>query len=76
MATATRQQPLTHLFGLPRIPYGQEKVDFITYSPTCHDCGAEVGELHELGCDVEECPKCHRQLITCDDRFEIWPERT
>lgn len=36
----------------------------------CHDCGAGVGELHMLGCDMEECPKCGGQLLscTCDTR--------
>lgn len=33
---------------------------------TCTDCGAEEGELHELGCDMERCPFCGGQLITCD----------
>ncbi len=31
----------------------------------CHDCDCSVGEKHTSGCDVEECPKCHKQLITC-----------
>lgn len=31
----------------------------------CHDCGVEEGQLHELGCDMERCPKCFRQLISC-----------
>jgi hypothetical protein len=32
----------------------------------CPDCGVAPGETHDRGCDVEECPVCHRQLITCD----------
>jgi len=32
----------------------------------CHDCGVKEGELHKDGCDMERCPKCGRQLITCD----------
>jgi hypothetical protein len=32
---------------------------------TCHDCGAPVGYIHELGCDMETCPKCKGQLISC-----------
>jgi len=31
----------------------------------CHDCGAKEGEIHELGCDMERCPKCGNQLISC-----------
>ena len=27
-------------------------------------------EIHQLGCDHEECPKCHRQLISCDCNYE------
>lgn len=29
-------------------------------------CGAKHGEFHKPGCDIEECPFCHRQLISCD----------
>jgi len=31
----------------------------------CHDCGAKEGELHDLGCDMERCPFCGGQLLTC-----------
>ncbi len=31
----------------------------------CGDCAAKVGEFHHYGCDVERCPKCGEQLITC-----------
>jgi hypothetical protein len=34
-------------------------------SMRCHDCGALVGEKHHEGCDVEECPTCHGQIISC-----------
>jgi hypothetical protein len=37
--------------------------------PLCYDCGAAPGQLHELGCDVECCPYCGRQLLTCDHSF-------
>jgi hypothetical protein len=32
----------------------------------CHDCGALPGHYHHAGCDWEECPRCHEQLIGCD----------
>jgi hypothetical protein len=31
----------------------------------CGDCGALPTQLHHLGCDIEECPQCRRQLISC-----------
>ena len=33
----------------------------------CHDCGIEnkPGNIHHLGCDMERCPKCGEQLISC-----------
>ena len=32
----------------------------------CHDCLVEPGQRHMPGCDVEQCPSCGRQLISCD----------
>jgi len=47
------------------IPYGQETRINWDYSVRCHDCNVQVGGLHHPGCDVEECPVCHGQLISC-----------
>lgn len=32
----------------------------------CHDCNIKHGGYHHPGCDVERCPRCNNQLITCN----------
>jgi hypothetical protein len=32
----------------------------------CGDCNVLPSRYHHRGCDIEECPQCNRQLITCD----------
>ncbi len=31
----------------------------------CPDCHANPGQLHEWDCDVEQCPSCGGQFISC-----------
>ena len=31
----------------------------------CHDCGEEDGELHWKSCDMEVCPACGGQRLSC-----------
>jgi hypothetical protein len=31
----------------------------------CHDCDVPEGALHQVGCDMERCPFCGGQLISC-----------
>ncbi len=44
-----------------RVRYGERYAE----SSPCHDCRVSAGQLHVMGCDVEECPACGMQLITC-----------
>ena len=37
----------------------------------CHDCGAVEGQYHHFGCDMERCPFCGRQLISCHCCYEL-----
>ena len=37
----------------------------------CHDCFVGLGQYHHYGCDAEQCPFCHEQLIGCNCEFEI-----
>lgn len=45
-----------------RIPYTDNCLD----PQSCHDCNVKEGKLHHDGCDMERCPKCHGQLLSCD----------
>jgi hypothetical protein len=39
-------------------------------SRRCGDCGVGRGGLHHPGCDLQRCPLCTRQLLTCPCRFD------
>lgn len=32
----------------------------------CPDCNIASGGYHHPGCDMERCPRCGEQLISCD----------
>ncbi len=50
--------------SFPRIRYGDERPRWDSSRP-CHDCAAIKGEFHGPGCDVERCPSCRGQAISC-----------
>ena len=49
-----------------RIRYGHEDDDWGADSHPCRDCRVFKDEYHVRGCDVERCPACRGQAISCD----------
>jgi hypothetical protein len=55
----------------------KDSIDLKIYDPknietvTCHDCGAIEGEFHNHGCDMEICPFCGGQLISCSCIYNV-----
>ena len=53
-----------------------KKLPAFKFSETCYDCGAALGEEHDLKCDVPRCTCCGVQRIQCDcGGIETEPER-
>ena len=51
------------------ILFGNEDEDWVfgdRETATCGDCGCKVGEQHLKYCDIERCPCCELQLLSCD----------
>lgn len=52
---------------------------FASFGPEperCPDCNVASGGYHHPGCDNEECPNCHLQLLSCSCLVEIQPVMT
>lgn len=50
----------------PRVPYGSEKHDWHAEDRPCGDCAVLKDQLHVPSCDIEECPCCGEQVLSCD----------
>lgn len=62
-----------HSNYIPRIKVG-EGIDSVRHGlfgleTKCPDCGAKEGYYHHINCDMEKCPICGTQAITCNCQF-------
>jgi hypothetical protein len=53
-----------------RVRHDNETDDWGANKGPCSDYGVTRGMFHVTGCDVERCPKCGGQAVTCDCQDE------
>ncbi len=60
-----------HVAGRPieMIAYGSEPGGR-AFRLRCGDCGVARGGHHHPGCDMQQCPLCRGQMMTCGCRFD------
>lgn len=55
----------------PRVRWGREPGwGPLAEGERCFDCGTPLGGVHHPGCDIEQCPACRGQALSCGCSFE------
>lgn len=52
-------------YMIDRVCYGDESWLGGVFNERCPDCNVALGQFHHPGCDIEECPACGGQMLTC-----------
>jgi hypothetical protein len=70
---SAQHQPTYSIQGkdVPRVRYGDESDDWGADKQPCQDCRVIKGQFHVPGCDIEECPVCHEQKLSCEHETEV-----
>lgn len=58
-----------------RIACGYEIGEWYGIEDDCSNCGMATGFLHLLPCDLEQCPRCHKQALSCNCNYEQRPDQ-
>jgi hypothetical protein len=58
-----------------RIPFGTEVNAIGKNAENCPDCLVPCSALHHPGCDIEQCPRCNGQAVTCGCAVQFRPTK-